>query len=485
MRSSKKAIPLAATVLVAGLMVFVFASGPVEAAPAVPAVSPAGTWSYGVVKTLSVAPTLASGDWYYEGNATFGYTVTVYENSTSASGIELTIFRTMGVSYNVEFCQSSCSHPTQWSNQSYRLWESTTSFTNLTTAGSVDENGTAVPAVAVVNSTAFLRANLTESSNTFLPTAGQKGPHLRYLGASLSGHSTVEFTPALGLFPDSLESGSTWNSSSDFSESGGAAYSYFYSVHAPAGGYVRGPVSGTVEISSNGSVSLQGEFAPGSTVSLGGESYPAIVLTLTGPFAVREGVIFVPDPVDLFGTSDQPWATNQTGTSTAQMATLDIQPGERGGGLFHLVASSWHVGTQAANAAQPSVMGSSSDGIAPAVASGSSVATETLQGVPETSSQSGQDQQCLIAGSGCPSLSSSGTTPHPWLSVLVIVGVVVVVGVLVALVAVSSRRRLPPPAYPNASLYPPGVAASTGPARAPATPTPPPPAEEDPLDHLW
>ena len=482
MRPSKNGVPLAATVMVAGLMVFVLACTPVQAASITPASNSSGTWSYGVVKAFAVAPTLASGSWWYEGNATFGYTVTIYENSTSPTTIELTVYRTMGAAYNVEYCQVSCAHPTAWSNQSFRIWESTTSFTNLTTTGAVYENGTAVPAVAILNSTASVRANVTESSNAYLPMVGQKGPHLRYLGASLTARATVDFTPAFGLFPDSLVSGSAWNSSSEFSELGSASYTYYYSLRAPVGSYVRGPVNGNFMIFGNGTVSLQGEFAPGSTIDFGGVSYPAIVLTVTGPFAVREGVVFVPDPVDLFGSSAQPWAGNQTGVSTAQMATLDIQPGKNGG-LFHLVASSWRVDTQTANDAQVLSTGGSSSGLTAAAASTNPVASQTVQGVPESASQSGQDQQCLVSGAGCPGLSSPST--HSWFGLLVVGGAVVVVGVLVALVVVSSRRRTPPPVYPNAVLYPPGTQGLAAPPRAPGAPTPPPPSEEDPLDHLW
>ena len=482
-RTSRKGFSLAGTVLVAGLMVFVLTSTSVEAAPLPAATSLSGTWSYGVVKTITVTPQHASGGWMYEGSATLGYTVTIYDNATSSSTFELTVFRTMGVAFTVQFCQPSCSSPLQWVNESFRIYESTTTIANFTDQGSVTENGTAtVPAIALENTTSILHANLTESSDSYLPTLGYRGPHLTYLGANITGQSTVSFDPAFGLFPTQLFAGSTWNSTSDFTESGSWAYSYYYAARAPMGSFVLGPFSGGGNLSTSGEVSLQGSYPTGSTFEYGGVTYPAITLLIHGPFEVREGVIFVPSSADVFGTSPKAWDSNESGTASAQMATLDVRPGEAA--QLQLVASSWTYSSATANAGNPSALSPAGSGLSPAAASSNPVSSATLQGIPETTDQANGAQQCLTTGGSCPSTSGVPNLRGLY-GLIVLSGAVVTVGAVVAVLAVTRRRRAPPPVYPNAVLYPPGAAFPSAPAGVPVAPAAPPPPEEDPLDHLW
>ena len=215
MTASKLGAPVLIATVVAALMVFVVVSSPVQAASVTPA-AVVGEWSYGAVKTVSVPLQTAANGWTYEGNATFGYTTTVYDNNTSASTFEFTIFRTMGAAFSVRFCDPSCTNPTSWVSESYRAWESTVSFTNITLLGTVLEGSTPTSAVAVENSTVVLHGNVTESSNAYLPNLGELGPHTHYLSADISGVSSVSFSPALGLFPINLSPGDSWSSTSDF-----------------------------------------------------------------------------------------------------------------------------------------------------------------------------------------------------------------------------------------------------------------------------
>lgn len=482
-RASKSPAAVLVTITVAALLVFVLPAASAGASPLPASSTSATTWSYGAVRTVVVPPQLASNGWTYQGTVTFGYAVTIYDNSTGPSTFELTVLRTMGVAYTIQFCDPSCGAPTQWANQSYRVYETTTTFANFTSQGTVLANGTSdVPAIALENSTTFLHANLTESSDIYLPQAGELGPHLRYLGASLFARSAVTFSPALGLFPVDLSPGSTWNSTSSFAEVGSASYEYYYAAHAPIKTVVIGPITGSVSLSTSGTVSVAGAYPAGSTFQFGGQAYPAITLVVTGPFDVREGIIFVPTLIDLFGSAIQPWAGNETGTATAQMATLDLKTG--GGAHVQLVASSWKYASAAENAATASSIVPASSTLAPAATSANPVSSGIVQGVPESSTQASANQQCLTSGSGCP-VSSAGPSPRSLFGLAVIAAVVVVAAVAVALAVVSRRRQLPPPVYPNAVLYPPGAAAPSVPARAPGAPGAPPPAEEDPLDHLW
>jgi len=476
-------VPVVGTVLVACLMVFVLTSSPIAATPVLTPSDSTGAWYYGNVVTVSVASQKATDGWMYAGNATFGYTVTVYANSTSSHTLELTVFRTMGLEYSIRFCSPSCSQPRQWANQSLHVYESTIAFANFTDQGTVVLNGSAeVPAIAIQNSTVLFHANVTESSDVYLPLV-DKGPHLGYLSANLTGVSSVSFSPALGLFPSQLTPGDTWTSQGAFNETGKAAYSFYFAAHAPKGQLILGPYFGNSSLDAHGSLSVWGAYPVGSDFSYGGSSYPAITLVVVGPFDVREGVIFVPSSVDLFGSASQPWNKEQNGSASAQMATLDLKPSS--GDRLDLIASSWQYTSIAANAADSTTNALNTTGIAPAAVSGGNpVSSAKLQGVPESQDQATTDQQCLTSGSGCPLLPNT-STPRNLFGLVLLAGLVATAAVVVSLAVVTRRRQLPPPVYPNAPLYPPGAAISPPASGGTAPPAGPPPPEDDPLSHLW
>lgn len=469
-------------VVLAVLMVFVLASSSVAAAPVPASSTPVGSWSYGAVKTVSVGPLHGADGWTYQGTATFGYTVTIFDNNTSASAFELTVIRTMGAAFSVEFCLPSCSSPTNWVNLTYRAWETTTAFSNFTTQGSVLEGTTPVPAIALENSSVWVRANLTETSDEHLPKLGWTSDHTRYLSANVAGQANVEFTPSLGLFPLSLTPGTSWSAKSAFQAAGGANYSFFYSAHGAAGNTIIGPLTGSISLVSHGNVTVDGAYSAGSTISVGGLTYPAITLTVIGPYSVREGVIFIPSTIDLFGPSNPTWAGNASGATVAQQSNLDVRP--LSDGQLDLAASSWRYNTNSVNPADAASADSAATALAPSVVSSNPVSSTTVQGEPETAPQSTTIQACLTGGSGCPQ-ATLGPGPHSLFVDVIVIGAVASIGALVAIGVVSRRRQLPPPSYPNAVLYPPGVNGRTLPAGAPAKPGTPPPAEDDPLDHLW
>jgi len=468
-------------VLVAVLMVFVVASTSVEAAPVPAGSTPVGSWSYGAVRTVSVGPVTGSDGWTYEGTATFGYTVTIYDNNTSSTNFELTVFRTMGAAFDVRFCLPSCSSPTNWVNLTYRAYESTAAISNFTTQATVFENGMGVPAIGLENSTVWLQANLTESSHEHLPMLGWAVDRTRYLSAAVAGHSTVDFTPSLGLLPTSLTPGTVWNATSAFVASGSASYAYYYAFHGPVHSTIVGPIAGELSFASDGSVAVAGAYAAGSSIRFGGVTYPAITLTVSGPFSVREGVVFIPKEVDFFGGSNPAWASNASGATGADQSTLDVRP--FAGGHFGLAASSWLYATDSANPADQATSDSVGSGVQPAAASSNPVSSTVIQGEPESAAQSTAGQQCLTSGSNCP--SALGPAARFPFGTVVVVGAIALVGVVVVLAVVSRRRSVPPPTYPNAVLYPPGAMHPAVPAGAPPTPGAPPPPEDDPLDHLW
>ncbi len=488
MRTNARQLTAALTVAFAVFMVLVL--GGIGAAVAAPAPSSSGSSPanalYGAVRTISVGPLIAASGWVYQGTSTVGYQVNVTEVSVPTStdpNFELSVERTMGVLFSVEFCSPSCSAPTEYANLSYHAWEVTNSFANFTTQGTVLENGQPVVAIALLNSSSTLEANVTERAESALPNL--LGTHLvdrsKYLSAAVSSEANVSFASPLGLLPLDLASAQNWTSSAAFNASGVASYSYYYRAIGPLVNRTIGPNSGQFTVSPSGTVNVTGSFNPSNSVRFNGMSFPAVRIVVSGPFSVREGFILIPSQVDLFSGGSNPWTAEQNGSTTVTMNYLDAAPSAAG---LAIGASSWLYTAGATNPGATE-LGSTASGLAPAVATATDpIASETLQGVPQTTGEAATNQQCLTTGVGCPAAPASTPVLGNLVRDVVVVGVVVVVVAVLAIVLVAERRRVPPPVYPNSTLYPPGAAGARPGARAPEGPAAP-PAEDDPLDHLW
>lgn len=487
----------AVTVAAAALMVFVLLPAGVGAAsPAASASSATASAVYGLVKTVSVGPLTTATGWLYQGTATIGYTVNATEltsPSPSDPDFELSVDRTMGFLFSLTFCYRSCSSAIATADLFYHAWESTDSFANLTTQGTVYEGGQPVAALALHNESSSLHANVTEKASSAIPAGGLSagGPLVdrsKYLSAAVSAKSNVLFASPLGLIPLTLTSAQSWNASSAFSATGNASYAYYYHAVRPVLGNVTTVNSGELPFSTSGTVNVSGYYSPDVTVTFGGVTYPALRLSLVGPFAVREGFILAPSSADLFSSTsstEELLSAEQNGTATVSLDYLDASASAQG---LRLGASSWLYASAAGNPGETTSIGSAGTiGTAAAPASASDpIASGTLQGAPESANQATSGQQCLTSGAGCP--SATVPSARGLLSEFALVGLIFVVAAAIALVFVAERRRMPPPAYPNANLYPPGLsAARRSPPPTVTTPeTPPtPPAEEDPLDHLW
>jgi hypothetical protein len=463
----------AAVLMVCTVPVVAAASG----APALTPGSPYTVWAYGAVRSVSFHGN-AGLLWTYQGNATYGYSVVLSQTNLTTEAFELAVNRTMGAALAVEYCSPNCKSPTETATISYRGWEATDEWANFTTAGTVDESGTAVPAIALNNSHSTVAGSLLDRA---------VGPHNRYFESiNASSTASVSFATPLGLLPDTLTPGVQWNDTSSFSASGDYALDYFYSHTGPLNGtQTIGPLTIGGAVNATGTVSVAGSVGT-ANVNLGGTSFQNVSLAVIGPFSVREGFILVPAQVDLFGGSSESPLGYAVGTSSVQQTSIYARPFIDG--HFGVGGSEWLYSSAALNP-QVSVSGSSEAGVGQLtpgydqIAPGSgSVGSTPVQGVPMSVSQAKGVQDCLVTGASCP--SAPGLPRH--FAGLVVVLAVAVVAVLIAAVVVQ-RRRMPPPTRSNSGLYPPVV---TVPGRAPPltagqNPPPPPPPEEDPLSHLW
>jgi hypothetical protein len=470
---------VSAIVTVSAAVMMVCAVPAFAAAEGVPTLTPGSphtVWAYGGVRSVTFSGIGHSG-WAYSGTATFGYSVILQQTNLSTTTFELATNRTMGASLSIGYCPVTCKGTTPTVTVTYHEWEATDDWANFTTAGTVYEQGVPVPAIALNNSHTAVAGSLFDTA---------KWP-LRHvlLAVNVSSSSTVAFTTPLGLLPDNLTAGASWNDSSAYTASGNFLLSYYYNYTGPAGGHVTiGPGTVPGAVTANGTVAVVGSAGAGPT-SLGGNSYDNVSLSVLGPFAVREGFILVPSQVNLFGSLSGAPSDNATGGANAQMTSIYARP--LVGGHLGIGGSEWVFVSTASNPQAPSLVPGSTGiaelGSVDQVASGSDQLGSTpVEGVPMNVGPAQTDQGCLISGVGCP----SGTTPRP-LTGLIAVLVVSTVAVVAVLAVVATRRRIPPPANPNAGLYPPIVrfAGSANPPASGGNPPPPPPAEEDPLAHLW
>ncbi|MCI4373853.1 MAG: hypothetical protein L3K02_09485, partial [Thermoplasmata archaeon] len=437
-------ISMAAAIGLAALMVLVLPVGLAGAASA-PSTSPTNTlWAYGAVESATFQG--SSHGWQYSGNATYGYSVILNQTNTSATSFELTANRTMGVLFEVHYCYPTCHLPAYFGNVSYHVYETIDASANLSMTGTVDENGTAVPALALNNSESHLHANATESSNSYLPLDRVGSSRSHYASANVLSTTSVHFTPGLGLFPTGLDSAQSWNSSSQFVAHASADFSYFANNMGPRGSARVGPVTGNFSLPANGTVSVYGSYSPSDTVVLAGVSYPEVALRIVGPFNVREGFLLLPSATDMFDGGSQPWVAQQNGSASASMTYLDARASE--GGHVGIGASAWVYDSSTINPNSTTTAVPGGTGIvASSVGSGDSAPATDIQGLPETVGAAQTQQGCLLTGAGCPAGGPAGTGSLRGLAGLVGIAVVVLV-VAAVVVVIAERRRMPPPVYP-------------------------------------
>jgi hypothetical protein len=470
--------------LAAALMVFVLPAGVAAGAPSAPASGSSETvWAYGAARTSSFTGTTSDG-WTYQGQAIYGFSVILNQTNTSATTFELSLQRVMGALITIELCTPDCSAATSTANFTYHAWEVAGAWGNFTTAGSVTEGASTVAAIALENSHSFANASLVESSSSDLAGTLRS----KVLTVTTAAAAQINFTGPLGLIPDDLAPGhpQSWSSTSSFNATGSSGWSYGYVQQGPFLNKTVGPITGTTNLTGSGNVTISGRYSAGQQIKLGGVTFPEIALTVTGPFSVREGVIFVPSSSDLFSGSTEPWSSNVNGSATAEMTYLDALP--EAGDHVGLGGSVWSYASTSTNPAD-SLSLSPTSGITPGAASVSpAVPSETVQGEPQNQTQAEQTQNCLISGSACPAVTPGpASSPSHWwrgLFGLAILGAVAAVLVAVVVV-VAERRRMPPPVYPNAGLYPPGSMGPTSPSGRARGPDEPPPADDDPLRNLW
>lgn len=436
-----------------------------------------GSWAYGSLKTVSAHG--SQGTLAYEVSRTIGFAVVLAQTTGPHGEVNVSVNRTMGILLSVEFCRPDCRHPAGTTTIDYHAWESVAADLQFDRNASVTVNGSLVPALGLSASSLSVSAGLETSAQRTLAGAVVGTLNLTIL-AQADARTTL--TPALGLVPYNATPGEAWSSNASFAATGAGNWSVSASATGTLGS-AAGHANGTISVAHSGTVVLTGHYL-GGTVSLGGGRYDALNLSLAGPFVLREGFLLVPSGPDLFGSGSPSWVPHNDANSSANVSvsqtSVDVTHSLESGSHLGLAASairlSYGARTLGLSLPLPSPLALAPT-FSPAAGPSAAPNATYVQGSPESVGQATTDQHCLATGLGCP---AAGQPPR-LLGLLVLAVAGGVAAVLIGIVVVE-RRKPPAPVYPNAALYPPGQRAQPLGRRADR---PEPPADDDPLGHLW
>lgn len=470
-----KALSVTALLLVTAGLALAPTAAAAPASASLPATLFSSSWAYGAHENASGTWTNSTGT--YSITTFFGWDVLLTETNAT-HGFALTASRAMALDFTIHYCRSPCGPSSPSAQVDYRAWESEVGSANFTTAGAVTVNGSEVPGLAISSASDVVRASVTENWSAALHGLLLDRTESGSLSVAAEAGLNVSFSPALGLLPEPVAPGEVWNASSAFTGNGS---------WTAVASYSKLPWNQTLE---HGAESLNGSVAGSGTVGVTGVDTGPVVLadgsvtqglalSVSGPFALREGFLLLPIASDAFGGGDAAWSDYSNGSVDASTASLDVAP------------NAPHLGLLAsATAYAPLPAPASSLGAAALVTpvATTSQGSGVVQAQPESVAASQAGMSCLTAGNCTVPTGPGGALGRsPLLPGLVVAGALLFVVVL-AIAVVAERRRLPPPRHPNALLYPPGAAGVVAQGSAPPTSgTESPPAEPapDPLDHLW
>jgi hypothetical protein len=394
------------------------------------AVAPA---AMGTANAASPAPTTASSQWAYGGqsnatgtytsngnsitwSASLGWTVIFTATNTSNTTVELEEQRTVGIDFTTTF-----SSPTVTATYTYHGTESDVAFVNLTDAATVYANGSAVPAIGIVNEAISVQAAVDQSIHASVAGHSKSG----WLNVSGTAQGSVAFTPSLGIVPLNLSGIQTWNSSATASPAVSWNIDYVWNDQ----GWNGTTRSGNGTVAGNwtgmGPVNLTGFKVTAAHGFLDHKPRTAIVLIVQGPVDAYDGYLLVPHNFDLFGGASHGYDAYSLGSASVasgQGETLYVSNSPRG--PMTSDADTSFGGTPSADSA----LGQPMSGSAPAASSPGPNAA--VQGQPMTVPAAQAESVCLTTGCSGTTAASTGSLLGIALIALAVIAVVGTVGVV-------------------------------------------------------
>lgn len=342
------------------------------------------------------------------------------------------------------YCSPDCTVPTVEVALHHGTYQHALGRLNLTTDAVVYQNGSAVAAFGLLNSSAV--ADGWTHSSAGVSVVSDAGSRLvsEAFEAAGEARASLAFTPSLGLLPLHLAAATPWNATSGYVGSALWQVDWNYTKTGPSGQSFNLSGSPSGSLNATGNISLEGNVA-GTSVMPDRQVLPAIELSIEGSFEgsleLLDGTILLPTLGEFFHDGQQDWQGYRMGLASMATHRLAVAFGGESTS-FQLRAASAFFGTRdAAISMGENERGALGDG--PRVFGGRDYsdgipATEvTTQPVaPQTARTAGT---CLPHGD-CTTSGSGGRLPWGTLLVAAIVGA----GAAgVALAAIQGRRRAP------------------------------------------
>ncbi len=417
-------IVLSAVAVLAAMLLVPTVAGTASASPAPQSTAtPSNPWAYGGEGYSNGSITIGPSTLTW--NATFGWTVIFTETNTSATVYQLEEQRTVGVGIT-----STYTGPNTTASYSYHGQEIDTAFVNVTDAATVYEHGVAAPAIGILNDSLAIAAGIAESIAITHGTASRSAS----LDVNGTLHTMAAFAPALGLIPLNLTGVSTWNATSNLTQSGAWTLSWAWTND----GFFNNTSSGSNSTGGNESVSgpvhLTGYVADQSwpvPVFQDHKNRTSILLVIEGPrgnYALYDGFILSPPGFGLFGGGVHPFDGQALGSASISGQAIYVSQGPRGPQITAGATSFTGV---------DSSIGSPLGGSNPAASS--SGPSGTVQGAPMTVPAAQAENACLT--SGCGGAAAAGPLSSGLVLVIVAVAVVASVGLVSAIGWRSYARR--------------------------------------------
>jgi hypothetical protein len=456
-------------VLLLALAIVPALAGSAGAAPVASAGSSASTsaWAYGGQAWSNGSISIGSDNitWH----VSYGETVIFNATNTSSTTTQLKLERTVMLTVAL-----TLSNATTSASYSLRALETDTGYANVTTQGTVYVSDVATSALGLLNASLVAQASIAESVSATLSGQTESAA----FNASGSAHGSVSFAPALGLVPLNLTGVTFWNSSAVATPSVTWSGGYAWSYSALNGSSASGQNKFFGNWTASSSVALDGALVTGVLPAFHDHrARVGIVLGVSGPLDLYDGVLVIPHAFDFFGGASPANGTGSMGSATLSNESLYLTTGN-----VHMTSFTAAGASLNAIPADGSIGLASPAGLQGAVArASSSVTGASLVMQPESPSQAQAQAHCLDQY-GC--YGGPGGL-GPLTIALVALGIAAVAGA-VAVVAMRSRRRPIPAPYPAggaaAGMTPPmGVvnpptppAGATSDAEAPMGPAPPP-----------
>ena len=439
---SVRSVAIAALLLSTTFLAPLVVALPEGSAAPMSAVAP-DSWSYGVEKWFNFTSPMANGvhtihaymAWYTVFNLT----------NLSSPVFQLSVERTVLSNFTAQYCAPDCVSPDLQVNLSHATYEHAVGYVNVTRAGVVYENGTAVPAFAVLNASATANAVAVSSSEIWVVTPQGVRHVTEEFHAAGQAQARLSFDPALGLLPLTLSVGDTWNATSAYEGQGNWSVVWSYEKTNASGAIttLSGVPAGSLNVT--GGVTVDGAVV-GSMTLPGGTVLPAITLDFSSNLQVLDGMIFLPRGANFFdGPGGHPWDGYRMGFAMMETHRLAVQfMGEAAS--FRLSAATSLFGTSDTTPAMgdgmmgtgPSMMAATAVNATPGVP------TVEVAAVPLDPATATAAAGCLNATQNlCPGQGSTSIAPDTtsWVYYLTIGIVAVGAAVAVAVAYRASRRR--------------------------------------------